>query len=194
MSGGKNRRARTRGGKRFSTRNRTKKRSEQQPLILPTRPLIQLLEDRCMLAADITTHTDFTQSGPLEIEIGGTTPGVGGHDQHDASGTATLNGQVDIKLIDGFVPQAGQSFEIIKSSSIAGEFTGATGLYGFGDGSLYFDLVEQGELAVCASESVASQRRCAVDNAECSESARRVLFQLLRCDDAHDRDGRDYCR
>ena len=122
MSVRRNRRAQTRGGKRLSTRtSKQNKRLEDQTYILPTRPLIQLLEDRCLLAADITAHGDFTQSGPLEIEIGGLGAGAGGHDQHVVSGTATLNNRLDIKLIDDFRPQAGQSFEIFDANAINGK-------------------------------------------------------------------------
>ncbi|MCA9215248.1 MAG: hypothetical protein KDB27_19405, partial [Planctomycetales bacterium] len=107
-------------------------------------PSVETLEDRRMLAADITNVSSYTQSGPLEIEIGGLTPGTSGHDQTNASTDATINGLLNVTLLNGFQPSVGNTFEFLTfpTGTLAGKFTSATGLYGFGDGSLYFDVVE----------------------------------------------------
>ncbi|MFT6434600.1 MAG: hypothetical protein ACJAVI_002649, partial [Candidatus Azotimanducaceae bacterium] len=90
----------------------------------------------------------------LVVEIGGLTPGPGtpidnGYDQVNTSantaGSITLDGTFEIQLINSFLPTVGQTFEILtfaNGGSITGVFTDAIGLYGFGDGSLYFDLEE----------------------------------------------------
>lgn len=65
-------------------------------------------------AGIITVEGDYTQQaeGTLEIELGGTTPGTG-HDQLVVTGTATMNGTLNVTLLPGYTPQAGDTFFII---------------------------------------------------------------------------------
>jgi autotransporter-associated beta strand protein len=66
---------------------------------------------------------NFTQSsGKLTIELAGTTPG-NGFDQLLVNGTATLGGALDVDLLNGFVPKAGDSFDILRV------FGGITGTF-----------------------------------------------------------------
>jgi hypothetical protein len=58
----------------------------------------------------------------LVIELGGTAPGSG-YDQIQASGTLALNGALDVSLINGFTPSAGQSFDILDWGSLTGTFS-----------------------------------------------------------------------
>jgi hypothetical protein len=66
---------------------------------------------------------DYQQgaAGSLFVEIGGTTPGAG-FDQLIVAGNASLNGQLEVALVNGFVPQVGQTFQIVKSGSLVGRF------------------------------------------------------------------------
>ena len=48
----------------------------------------------------------------LKIEIGGTTAGTG-YDQLVIAGDLSLNGALDVSIINGFAPAAGQSFNIL---------------------------------------------------------------------------------
>lgn len=57
----------------------------------------------------------------LILEFAGDTPGSG-YDQLDVSGLATLNGTLDVNLLNGFTPSADQSFDIF-SGNTAGSFT-----------------------------------------------------------------------
>ncbi|MCA9198702.1 MAG: hypothetical protein KDA87_14235, partial [Planctomycetales bacterium] len=101
----------------------------------------------------IQNVNEFTQAsgGSLQIEIGGTSPGPGaqnvddGYDQINVTTLATLDGTLDIELINDFTPSIGDTFDILTFGSVTGKFSIGTGLYGFGDGSLYFDLVEQAD-------------------------------------------------
>ncbi|HEY1174452.1 MAG TPA: LEPR-XLL domain-containing protein, partial [Verrucomicrobiae bacterium] len=79
--------------------------------------------------------------GTLQIEIGGKMPGTG-YDQVRVSGLAQLDGKLDIDLINGFTPQVGDTFDIMTYGSVSGEFAAGTGLFGFGDGNLYFEVVQ----------------------------------------------------
>ncbi|HKY30898.1 MAG TPA: LEPR-XLL domain-containing protein, partial [Candidatus Polarisedimenticolia bacterium] len=85
--------------------------------------------------------------GFLEVEIGGTAAGPGspnpldGYDQLNVTGAATLSGTLRVVLVNGFVPTAGSSFDFLTFGSITGAFTTSTGLFGFGDRDLYFDVV-----------------------------------------------------
>ena len=51
----------------------------------------------------------------LEIELGGTTPGTE-HDRIEVGGFATLVGELDVTLIDGFVPELGDNFGLLFAS------------------------------------------------------------------------------
>ncbi len=49
----------------------------------------------------------------LILELGGTSPGSG-YDQLDISGLATLNGTLDLELLDGYTPAIGDSYDILN--------------------------------------------------------------------------------
>ncbi len=63
--------------------------------------------------------SNFGPSSSLEIELGGLTPGTH-HDQINIGDEARLNGTLDLVLINGFVPTAGDSFTIMTFGSRAG--------------------------------------------------------------------------
>jgi len=99
----------------------------------------------------IQNFDSFTQdaSGTLEIEIGGLTAGPGdsvvdnGYDQINVAGQAQLDGTLEISLINGFEPSAGDTFDFLTFDSVEGKFAEGEGLYGFGDGTLFFEVVQQ---------------------------------------------------
>lgn len=69
---------------------------------------------------DITGSVTFTSSSTLVMELGGTTPCTG-YDQISAGGTMTINSATfNLVLIDGFVPQYGQTFNILNWGALAG--------------------------------------------------------------------------
>jgi len=69
----------------------------------------------------ITGDYDQSAEGTLEIELGGSEVGTE-YDQLVVEGNASLNGTLSICLIDDYVPQAGESFEILTASSVSGSF------------------------------------------------------------------------
>ncbi len=82
-------------------------------------------------------------SGKLHIEIAGIAPGQ--YDQITVTGNTTItNGTLEVELINGFIPAAGNTFTFLTSSTLTGSFTDAIGLFGFGDGSLFFDIEQNG--------------------------------------------------
>lgn len=61
--------------------------------------------------------------GPVtNMQLGGTTPCTE-HDKINVTGTATLTGTLNVSLISGFTPTAGQSFTILEASSRVGTYT-----------------------------------------------------------------------
>ena len=78
-------------------------------------------------AGELTINGDYTQSASaaLEIEIGGLTAGSE-YDFLNIAGAATLDGTLDVLLIDSFTPTAGDMFEIITATSILGTFAAET--------------------------------------------------------------------
>lgn len=67
----------------------------------------------------ITGHYTQSLDGTLEIEIGGTDPGVT-YDRLAIGGNATVAGTLAIRLVDGFEPAIGQSFVILTANSVNG--------------------------------------------------------------------------
>ena len=65
-------------------------------------------------AGDVVFGPDAT----LEVEIGGTTAGSE-YDQINVAGQLSLAGTLEISLINGFTPSAGQSFDILNWGSLA---------------------------------------------------------------------------
>jgi T5SS/PEP-CTERM-associated repeat protein len=69
----------------------------------------------------VTGNYTQTSGGTLYMEIGGTTSG-NGYDQLLATGQMALGGTLSVSLLNGFEPQAGNSFNILDWGSIAGTF------------------------------------------------------------------------
>ena len=65
-------------------------------------------------------------SGVLDISIGGTTAGTK-YDQLNIAGSASLNGTLNLSLINGFVPTVGTTFEILNAGSVSGTFSAVHG-------------------------------------------------------------------
>jgi hypothetical protein len=63
----------------------------------------------------------------LHVELGGHTPG-GQYDQLAIAGTAFIDGALDVVLINGFVPQPGDRFDIMTFGARSGDFASFTGL------------------------------------------------------------------
>ena len=69
----------------------------------------------------VTGNITQTASATLTVEIGGSTPGLA-FDRLDVSGSANLDGTLDISLINGFEPLLGQEYEIVTANSCNGIF------------------------------------------------------------------------
>lgn len=76
------------------------------------------------------------------FQIRGTEDGAG-YTSLSFDGTVLLSGVLKIQLLDGFVPEEGDTFTLVSAATINGAFTDATGLFGFG-GGLYFFLEQDG--------------------------------------------------
>jgi hypothetical protein len=64
----------------------------------------------------------LSSTSTLIMELGGTNAGSG-HDQINASGALTLGGAMQVLLINGFSPVAGDSFDVLNWASVAGTFS-----------------------------------------------------------------------
>lgn len=105
----------------------------------------------------ITVDGNYTQesTGVLEIELGGTTPGTN-YDQLVVTGNAMLNNALKVTLIDSFVPVLDDSFTVMTSSNLNGQFTEldlpdlASGLgwdISYNSQSVVLTVVEAGSIA-----------------------------------------------
>ena len=77
------------------------------------------------------TVTNFTQTpaGVLDIEIGG----AGQRGQIAVTGNAALDGTLNITLTGGYLPNAGDSFQILSFGQVFGDFAAISGLGAGGD-------------------------------------------------------------
>lgn len=66
----------------------------------------------------------FSQAaaGTTKLDLGGTTAGLG-YDQINSSTAAVLNGVLDIDLVEGFTPTAGNAFTLITADDVSGHFS-----------------------------------------------------------------------
>ena len=80
-----------------------------------------------MSAGTLAVDGNYTQDAgaTLAIEIVGTTAGT--FDALNVGGIATLNGTLNVSLADGFMPHAGDSFQILSAGSRVGTFSNAPG-------------------------------------------------------------------
>ncbi|HSL32826.1 MAG TPA: Ig-like domain-containing protein, partial [Candidatus Limnocylindrales bacterium] len=65
-------------------------------------------------------------TGVLEVEIGGLTPDVE-HDRLAVSGVTALGGTLAIVRVNGFVPQIGDTLDVVTHASTSGDFLVTTG-------------------------------------------------------------------
>lgn len=74
----------------------------------------------------ITGKYSQSATGALDIDIEGTIAGTQ-FDQLTISGAASLNGTLNLDLINGFVPTIGSMFDILNASSVTREFATVNG-------------------------------------------------------------------
>jgi len=84
--------------------------------------------DASLQAGKETVTGTYTQNsaGALDIDVGGTTAGTN-FDQLTVTGAASLNGTLNLDLINGFVPTIGSTFDILNALSLTGTFATVTG-------------------------------------------------------------------
>ena len=73
---------------------------------------------RTSIFGDYTQQTDAV----LDIEIGGISV-ISEYDEVQVTGTAVLDGALQLSLINGFVPNAGNVFGILTAGALSGVFT-----------------------------------------------------------------------
>jgi hypothetical protein len=81
------------------------------------------------LSGILTIQGDYTQTaqGTLNITLGGTMAGTD-YGQLIITGLATLDGTLNITLANGFMPNAGDSFQVLLFGSRSGDFAVENGL------------------------------------------------------------------
>ena len=93
----------------------------------------------------VVNHDTYSQTADatLEIEIAGNADAgdADGFDQVNVSGNASLDGTLNVSLLDDFVPNVGDSYTIMTYDSYDGFFNEGQGLYGF-HSDYYFEIVQ----------------------------------------------------
>jgi hypothetical protein len=95
----------------------------------------------------LTIVGDYTQTagGVLVVEIGGPNAGTD-FDQLAVTGQATLDGTLTVNLINGFVPNSGDSFEVLTFGSGTGAFATVNG-----DGPLFTPSFDPTDVTLAAN-------------------------------------------
>jgi hypothetical protein len=70
----------------------------------------------------LTIDGYLAEYGTLQIDLAGTTP-IDQYDRLVVTGTATLGGTLEVNLLDGFTPSAGQSFDVLDFGGVTGTFS-----------------------------------------------------------------------
>ncbi len=85
--------------------------------------------DTTTTAGKETVSGTYTQNsgGALDINIGGTTAGTN-FSQLTVDDAASLNGTLNLALINNFIPTTSDTFEILTASSVGGTFSTVNGL------------------------------------------------------------------
>jgi adhesin HecA-like repeat protein len=106
-------------------------------------------------AGTIAVFGNFVQTpaGTLRIDIGGLTAGTQ-FDRVSISGTATLAGTVAVKLINGFVPAVGSTFQFLAFASRTGTFATIQDLDP-GDGTALGAVYSAGNVTLTAAAGAA---------------------------------------
>jgi hypothetical protein len=105
------------------------------------------------VAGGVSISGDFSQgTGRLNIELGGLTPGTD-FDQLNVNGTATLAGTLNITLIGGFSPNAGDSFRILSYGARVGTFGTILGL-DLGGGKVLVPSYNANDLTLTTAEAL----------------------------------------
>ncbi|MDZ4658959.1 MAG: hypothetical protein SH868_15390 [Bythopirellula sp.] len=73
----------------------------------------------------VVGNVGFSNSSLLVMELGGTSPGSG-YDQILSSGALGFDGTLQLALINGFAPAAGQSFNLFDWANVSGTFDSLT--------------------------------------------------------------------
>ena len=81
------------------------------------------------IKAGVLSPNTYTQNakGSLNIQIGGRTAGTQ-YSQFTVTNAASLNGTLNLTLINGFVPAVGNAFTILTGSAVTGKFTTVNGM------------------------------------------------------------------
>jgi autotransporter family porin len=72
-------------------------------------------------AVEIEGDVQLGADARLQLELGGTKPAVQ-YDQLHIGGVLSLDGSLDVSLLDGFVPSYGATFDLLDSASLVGQF------------------------------------------------------------------------
>ena len=84
--------------------------------------------DSPMTVGQMSFMGNYTQeaNGSLTFDIAGAATGQ--YDQLNVSGHATLNGVINVDLLQGFVPQVGSMFDVMNFSGLSGRFSNGPNL------------------------------------------------------------------
>jgi hypothetical protein len=125
-----------------------------------------IIGDSVKTSAAISIANDYTQlaTGVMDVQIGGTTAGTQ-YSQLSVTGPISLQGTLNIKVINKFKPEAGQTFVILTSpSGVTGTFASVNGT-SIGSNE-HFAIAYNSDSVVLTVESGPEERTASVQGVE----------------------------
>lgn len=126
-----------------------------------------------------------TSSGVLNIEVQGTNAGTPDFDQLSITGTATLDGTLNITQTNNFLADKSESFRIIQAASRIGDFAtksvpqrNGTPLIATTPGDTFYDLQGTSYIVRNTNDSGVFSVRNQIDNANANPGVDQVLFNI----------------
>jgi T5SS/PEP-CTERM-associated repeat protein len=143
---------------------------------------------------DVDGDLDFTpETGPTELDLAGPQPGDD-HDKVRATGNAAFNGNLVIRLADGYVPAEGDTFSIIEYGSTfarrggEGDFDCFTGL-DIGDILSLEPRIDPTAYRLIVSPASGNQAPLAVADSSSTPADEEIVLDLVANDSDPDFDG-----
>ncbi|MFO0878227.1 MAG: hypothetical protein U0840_12825 [Gemmataceae bacterium] len=140
-------------GRAERKKNRADLRLKQRPLARWGRLSLEALESRLAPTTGILALDDLslTPADRTLIQIGGLQVGnppggndSDGYDRLQVANTASLDGTLQLSLVNNFIPAVGAEFEILTAgTALSGAFHHAEGLFSIPGGDRYFRLVQE---------------------------------------------------
>ncbi|MFO0943020.1 MAG: hypothetical protein U0930_19965 [Pirellulales bacterium] len=135
----------------------------------------------------ITINGNYTQgaAGTLSIDVGGTNAATPDFDQLTVTGTANLDGTLNVSAINDFLPSKGETFRFMTFASRTGDFSiknlapyQGYALFGTNVGANFYDLNSLNIIVRNTNDTGVGSFRQAILDANAASDSDNILFHI----------------